>query len=146
MFNCEGLLLCTIVCFLMATAMFMVMLGVLCCAPRARIGNTTVLLVLFTLLSVASAGNENEQPQPSTSTGGWTGADGAINLHQIQNPARPRSDPIPIPTTTTRSTCVIEDVFSFAPRHHRPVRRVEDYMEFCDEGLGEVITILSSMY
>ncbi|KAG8280584.1 hypothetical protein J6590_078367 [Homalodisca vitripennis] len=63
-------------------------------------------------------------------------------LHQIQNPARPRSDPIPIPTTlriiTTRSTCVIEDVCSFAPRRHRPVRRVEDYMEFYDEDLGEM--------
>ncbi|KAG8260072.1 hypothetical protein J6590_105127 [Homalodisca vitripennis] len=118
------------------------MLGLLCCAPRARIGNTTVLLVLLALLSVASAGNENDQPQPSTSTGGWAGDDGAIDLtqpstsrggwsasgwsrsgqeHQIQNPARPRSDPIPIPTSTTRLTCVIEGVFSFAPRRHRPV-------------------------
>ncbi|KAG8241697.1 hypothetical protein J6590_081431 [Homalodisca vitripennis] len=116
-------MLVTIACFLMTTAMFVVMLGVLCCAPRARIGNTTVLVVILALLSVASAGNED-----------------------IQNPARPRSDPIPrpssdpipIPTTTARPICVKEDVFSFAPRRHRPIRRVEDYMEFCDEDLGEM--------
>ncbi|KAG8247022.1 hypothetical protein J6590_071481 [Homalodisca vitripennis] len=158
MFDCERLTSVTIVCFLMATAMFVVMLGVLCCAPRARIGNTTVLLVILALLSVASAGREDEQPQPSPSTGGWTGDDdGAIDLakpstsrggwsasgwsrrgQEIQNPARPRSEPIPIPTTTARPICVIEDVFSLAPRRHRPIRRVEDYMEFCDEDLGEM--------
>ncbi|KAG8299905.1 hypothetical protein J6590_089932 [Homalodisca vitripennis] len=132
MFNCEGLLSATIACFLMATAMFMIMLGVLCCAPRARIGNTSHPPAMKTL----NHRNRGEVGRQA----------GDLAAHQIQNPARPRSDPIPIPTTTTRSTCVIEDVFSFAPRHHRPVRRVEDYMEFCDEGLGEVITIFSSMY
>ncbi|KAG8255246.1 hypothetical protein J6590_097131 [Homalodisca vitripennis] len=158
MFDCERLTSVTIVCFLMATAMFVVMLGVLCCAPRARIGNTTVLLLILALLSVASAGREDEQPQPSPSTGGWTGDDdGAIDLAQpstsrggwsasgwsrrgqeIQNPARPRSEPIPIPTTTARPICVIEDVFSLAPRRYRPIRRVEDYMGFCDEDLGQM--------
>ncbi|KAG8270423.1 hypothetical protein J6590_085385 [Homalodisca vitripennis] len=83
MFDCERLTSVTIVCFLMAAAMFVVMLGVLCCAPRARIGNTTVLLVILALLSVASAGRKDEQPQPSPSTGGWTGDDdGAIDLAQ----------------------------------------------------------------
>ncbi|KAG8335117.1 hypothetical protein J6590_076293 [Homalodisca vitripennis] len=128
MFDCERLTSVTIVCFLMATAMFVVMLGVLCCAPRARIGNTTVLLVILALLSVASAGSEDEQPQPSPSTGSWTGDDdGAIDLAQpstsrggwsasgwsrrgqeIQNPARPRSDPIPIPTTMFAESDLVE--------------------------------------
>ncbi|KAG8256494.1 hypothetical protein J6590_067324 [Homalodisca vitripennis] len=114
------------------------MLGLLCCAPRARIGNTTVLLVLLALLSVASAGNENDQPQPSTSTGGWAGDDGAIDLtqpstsrggwsasgwsrsgqeHQIQNPARPRSDPIPIPTSASHRPAVHQ-----VDQHSLPLR------------------------
>ncbi|KAG8304306.1 hypothetical protein J6590_096824, partial [Homalodisca vitripennis] len=99
--------------------------------------------------------------QPSTaSTNGWTGDDdGAIDLNYLQarpstsrggwsasgwsrrgqeNSARPRSEPIPIPTTAARPICVIEDVFSLAPRRFRPIRRVEDYMEFCDEDLGEM--------
>ncbi|KAG8315276.1 hypothetical protein J6590_074374 [Homalodisca vitripennis] len=148
-----------IVCFLMATTMFVVMLGVLCCAPRARIGNTTVLLLILALLSVVSAGSEDEQPS-TASTNGWTGDDdGAIDLNYLQtrpstsrggwsasgwsrrgqeNSARPRSEPVPIPTTTARPICVIEDVFSLAPHRFRPIRRVEDYMEFCDEDLGQM--------
>ncbi|KAG8305428.1 hypothetical protein J6590_070251 [Homalodisca vitripennis] len=130
MSDCERL---AIVCFLMATTMFVVMLGVLCCAPRARIGNTTVLLLILALLSVVSAGSEDEQPS-TASTNGWTGDDvGAIDLARPstsrggwsasgwsrrgqENSARPRSEPVPIPTT----------------------RRVEDYMEFCDEDLGQM--------
>ncbi|KAG8274453.1 hypothetical protein J6590_107682, partial [Homalodisca vitripennis] len=77
MSDCERL---AIVCFLMATTMFVVMLGVLCCAPRARVGNTTVLLLILALLSVVSAGSEDEQPS-TASTNGWTGDDdGAIDL------------------------------------------------------------------
>ncbi|KAG8274806.1 hypothetical protein J6590_099659 [Homalodisca vitripennis] len=144
-----------IVCFLMATTMFVVMLGVLCCAPRARIGNTTVLLLILALLSVVSAGSEDEQPS-TASTNGWTGDDdGAIDLTRPstsrggwsasgwsrrgqEDSARPRSEPVPIPTTTARPICVIEDVFSLAPHRFRPIRRVEDYMEFCDEDLGQM--------
>ncbi|KAG8324406.1 hypothetical protein J6590_092986 [Homalodisca vitripennis] len=84
MSDCERL---AIVCFLMATTMFVVMLGVLCCAPRARIGNTTVLLLILALLSVVSAGSEDEQPS-TASTNDWTGNDdGAIDLNYLQ--ARP---------------------------------------------------------
>ncbi|KAG8241146.1 hypothetical protein J6590_093346 [Homalodisca vitripennis] len=152
MSDCERL---AIVCFLMATTMFVVMLGVLCCAPRARIGNTTVLLLILALLSVVSAGSEDEQPS-TASTNGWTGNDdGAIDLTRPstsrggwsasgwsrrgqENSARPRSEPVPIPTTTARPICVMEDVFSLAPHRFRPIRRVEDYMEFCDEDLGQM--------
>ncbi|KAG8286348.1 hypothetical protein J6590_062166 [Homalodisca vitripennis] len=152
MSDCERL---AIVCFLMATTMFVVMLGVLCCAPRARIGNTTVLLLILALLSVVSAGSEDEQPS-TASTNGWTGDDdGAIDLARPstsrggwsvsgwsrrgqEDPVRPRSEPVPIPTTTARPICVIEDVFSLAPHRFRPIRRVEDYMEFCDEDLGQM--------
>ncbi|KAG8244570.1 hypothetical protein J6590_019824 [Homalodisca vitripennis] len=152
MSDCERL---AIVCFLMATTMFVVMLGVLCCAPRARIGNTTVLLLILALLSVVSAGSEDEQPS-TASTNGWTGNDdGAIDLARPstsrggwsvsgwsrrgqEDSARPRSEPVPIPTTTARPICVIEDVFSLAPHRFRPIRRVEDYMEFCDEDLGQM--------
>ncbi|KAG8310163.1 hypothetical protein J6590_069349 [Homalodisca vitripennis] len=152
MSDCERL---AIVCFLMATTMFVVMLGVLCCAPRARIGNTTVLLLILALLSVVSAGSEDEQPS-TASTNGWTGDDdGAIDLTRPstsrggwsasgwsrrgqEDPVRPRSEPVPIPTTTARPICVIEDVFSLAPHRFRPIRRVEDYMEFCDEDLGQM--------
>ncbi|KAG8264476.1 hypothetical protein J6590_011770, partial [Homalodisca vitripennis] len=81
MSDCERL---AIVCFLMATTMFVVMLGVLCCAPRARIGNTTVLLLILALLSVVSADSEDEQPS-TASTNGWTGNDdGAIDLNYLQ--------------------------------------------------------------
>ncbi|KAG8269972.1 hypothetical protein J6590_095497, partial [Homalodisca vitripennis] len=163
MSDCERL---AIVCFLMATTMFVVMLGVLCCAPRARIGNTTVLLLILALLSVVSAGSEDEQPS-TASTNGWTGNDdGAIDLARPstsrggwsvsgwsrrgqENSARPRSEPVPIPTTTARPICVIEDVFSLAPFQAycefycdilrvTLYRRVEDYMEFCDEDLGQM--------
>ncbi|KAG8334559.1 hypothetical protein J6590_087476 [Homalodisca vitripennis] len=137
MSDCERL---AIVCFLMATTMFVVMLGVLCCAPRARIGNTTVLLLILALLSVVSAGSEDEQPS-TASTNGWTGNDdGAIDL------ARPSTSRGGWSVSgwsrrgqeTARPICVIEDVFSLAPHRFRPIRRVEDYMEFCDEDLGQM--------
>ncbi|KAG8300858.1 hypothetical protein J6590_066077 [Homalodisca vitripennis] len=145
MSDCERL---AIVCFLMATTMFVVMLGVLCCAPRARIGNTTVLLLILALLSVVSAGSEDEQPS-TASTNGWTGDDdGAIDLvrlyptpiicrldHRHRVEVGRRAGGL---AKTARPICVIEDVFSLAPHRFRPIRRVEDYMEFCDDDLGEM--------